>query len=89
LKEQNIIIYSFRDNEMSRNEPSRDVGHFFSLRNCPGQSGTAGHPIYKPDVRGPRVGNRFFTYIHVSVGGKNSLRREDWSRATLYAEIKK
>src|SRR6218665_1362897 len=42
--EQNSIIYSFRDVSLSRNEPGRDAGHFLPFRDCPGQSGTAGHP---------------------------------------------
>src|SRR6218665_1847352 len=27
-----------------RNGPARDAGHFVPFRDCPGQSGTAGHP---------------------------------------------
>src|SRR6218665_846635 len=39
------IIYSFRDVSLSRNGPGRDAGRFVPFRDCPGQSGTAGHLI--------------------------------------------
>ena len=37
------IPYSFRDVSLSWNGTGRDAGHFFPFRDCPGQSGTAGH----------------------------------------------
>src|SRR6218665_3065461 len=37
---------SFRDVSLSRNGPGRDAGHFFPFLDCPGQSGTSGHPSY-------------------------------------------
>src|SRR6218665_2303334 len=37
---------SIRDVSLSRNEPGRDAGHFIPFRDCPGQSGTAGHPSH-------------------------------------------
>src|SRR6218665_3704738 len=41
---------SYRDVSLSRNGPGRDAGHFVSFRDCPGQSGTPGHP--SPTMRG-------------------------------------
>src|SRR6218665_2849332 len=45
-KLRRILLYknSIRDVSLSRNGPGRDAGHFVSFRDCPGQSGTPGHP---------------------------------------------
>src|SRR6218665_205499 len=42
------VIYSFWDGSLSRNGPGRDAGHFSPFWDCPGQSGTAGHPTCEP-----------------------------------------
>src|SRR6266536_5718908 len=41
----NNKIIVFRDVSLSRNDSARDAGHFFEFRDCPGQSGTCGHPM--------------------------------------------
>jgi len=39
-----VIEKSFREVALSWNGPGREAGHFVPFRDCPGQSGTSGHP---------------------------------------------
>jgi len=52
IKLQKLLLFkknSFRDVTLSRNGPGRDAGHFVAFRDCPGQSGTSGHPMLCTD----------------------------------------
>src|SRR6218665_2346707 len=57
------IICSFRNVSLSRKGSVRDAGHFLPFRDCPGQSGTAGHPS--------RIGllvSRLVSFFYPAVG---------------------
>src|SRR6218665_3250270 len=71
------IIYSFRDVSLSRNGPVRDAGHFSPFRDCPGQSGTAGHPsigVHRPSLHFPYTVFSIRSYLPLDFNRVSSLR---------------
>jgi len=76
MKLQKLLWFKknlFRDVTLSRNGPGWDAGHFVPFRDCPGQSGTSGHPRFNTTPIGSPMYRSSLAFVCSRVYYCNSL----------------